>query len=740
MDSAKTLEIKHLGNTVGVIQEGLTNIADKITASKNRVLEVRKYLWEESPRLVRDATDANELARGLLDLQRVEESLAFYFKEREKLERLKNSPYFARIDVKFEDSLETIYIGVNGFIHPKSYKNLIYDWRTPIASLFYDYSIGDASYVCDMGVVHGEIVLKRQFRIEKSEMLYMFDSSINIEDEMLQEILSQSTDGHMRDIVMTIQREQNRAIRDESHDLVVVWGPGGSGKTSIALHRIAYLLYRKRENLTAHNIVIFSPSDIFQDYISDVLPNLGEENVKQANFYSLATRILDFRDYRFEHDFDEYESLFEDGEDTIKKATVLFKSSREFLELLENFVSYLEDRFKDTPDFAFNGEIVLEGEEFYSCVKDKYSYLPFKKRLEKLERRLHALLEPIESKRQEEIYRHLSRVNSRGKSEIQLHKEAKRKALDESAGVKAQMARLIGFDLIREYDRLFNNPELFKRLSPCKLPTKIDDILAYTTKNLQDKYLLKEDLAALAFLKQRLETVVTTDSIKHVVIDEVQDYSALELKVISQAYLGATFTVLGDPNQALLDKGDSKDYVAKSLSFQDNNTIELYKSYRSTKEITMFSAALMGLGKRLEPVLRMGKKPTLILDQDKGRLIKLFKELSKKSYKNIAVITKTYKEAKEVAAKLEEAGYNRFFIVGKDTELLPSGVIILPVFLAKGLEFDVAIVLRSDSYNIGNQKLLYIACTRALHELYLFADKKGDLLDSADPQLYEIES
>ncbi|MFA7164173.1 MAG: hypothetical protein WC097_08495, partial [Eubacteriales bacterium] len=135
MDSAKTLEIKHLGNTVGVIQEGLTNIADKITASKNRVLEVRKYLWEESPRLVRDATDANELARGLLDLQRVEESLAFYFKEREKLERLKNSPYFARIDVKFEDSLETIYIGVNGFIHPKSYKNLIYDWRTPIASL-----------------------------------------------------------------------------------------------------------------------------------------------------------------------------------------------------------------------------------------------------------------------------------------------------------------------------------------------------------------------------------------------------------------------------------------------------------------------------------------------------------------------------------------------------------------------------------------------------------------------------
>ena len=168
MGSAKELEIKHLKKIVGIIQDELVDLENRIAKSKERVLTVRKYLWEESPRLVRDATDANELAQGLLELQRVEESLAFYLKEKNRLERLKNSPYFARIDVKFNGSAETIYIGVNGFIHPKTYQNLIYDWRTPIASLFYDFPLGEASYVCDLGVVHGEITLKRQFRIEKA--------------------------------------------------------------------------------------------------------------------------------------------------------------------------------------------------------------------------------------------------------------------------------------------------------------------------------------------------------------------------------------------------------------------------------------------------------------------------------------------------------------------------------------------------------------------------------------------
>ncbi|MFY9451781.1 MAG: ATP-binding domain-containing protein, partial [Bacillota bacterium] len=424
--------------------------------------------------------------------------------------------------------------------------------------------------------------------------------------------------------------------------------------------------------------------------------------------------------------------------ESVKKRTVVYKNSPQFLEVLENYARYLEERYRNVPDFVYNGETVLTGEEFYSCVKEKYAYLPFKKRLEKLERRLHALLEPLEKRREEEIFKGLLRANLQKKSEAGLRREAKRRALASSVELKERIAKLVSLDLFEEYAKLFQNPLLFQKLAGAGSIESLSEIMAYTARCLAEKRLLKEDLAALAFLKQRLEGSFLADNIKHVVIDEVQDYSALELKVIAQAFSEASFTVLGDTNQSLLERGNPEEYVAESIGIEKANTINLQKTYRSTVEITSFSAALLGLEKKIEPVLRKGKKPLVILKQDPRRLAALLQDLGQKPYKNIAVITKTYKEAQEVAESLS-AFEVKLTVVDAETEILPSGGIVLPVFLAKGLEFDAVVVTCLGSF-ADDKKLLYIACTRALHELYLLGEKAGDLLETVDRRLVDIES
>ncbi len=731
------IEKDYLARVVFMIQGELEKIETKIKTNKSRVLSARKYMWEEMPRLVRDASDANELTQGLLELKRQEESLGFYLKEGQRLKRLKNSPYFARIDFLFKGATEKIYIGVTGFSAPKNKDNIIYDWRSQIASLFYDYPLGEASYLCDAGRVSGKLTLKRQFRIEKSQMIYMFDSSLNIEDEMLQEILSQSTDGHMRDIVMTIQKEQNQAIRDEAHKLVLVWGVGGSGKTSIALHRIAYLLYSKKNQLNADNIVIFSPSDIFQDYISEVLPDLGEENVKQSTFRSYAKKIVNLPNYTLENTFERYEYLFSDVGDKkwqIRSQAVAFKSSPQFRTLLENYSTYLENSYNTGGDFVYNGTVVLSREEFHNCIKEKYNYLPFKKRLEKLARRLNALLEPLEAKRQEIIFKELLSANFNPKrSEKELQRIAYRKAMAETARLKARMAKLVEFDLVKLYLQLFEDYNLLQSLTD-KLPENIKLIAEQTLAFFNKGYLTLEDLIALTFLKLKLESFWGESNIKHVVIDEVQDYSALELKVLALIYPDSTFTVLGDPNQALLYFGEPKEYVLDSLKVTDSTELELVKSYRSTEQITALAKVFTATPANIQPVLRKGKKPEVIISKDMEKeLLSLCRKLT---HKNIAVITKTFAEAKVLGDKLK--GLINLSVVGQDTELLPKGMVIIPVFLAKGLEFDVAVVWKFDQYTKKDQRLLYIAATRALHELYLLGTKKGDLLKKADPRLYHL--
>ncbi|MGO0985299.1 RNA polymerase recycling motor HelD [Clostridioides difficile] len=699
---------------------------------KKDAIETQRELWNDlgSISIENGLEQLSEFMSFMDVMKHQKRSHELTEKLKDKYEKMIESPYFGRIDFTEHNEVDTqnCYIGLSNLID-EDYDFLVYDWRAPISSMFYDYEIGKASYDCPEGLISGEITKKRQYKIKDGKIEYMFDSNLNIDDDVLQELLGKNSDEKMKTIVTTIQREQNQVIRNEDYKNLIVQGAAGSGKTSIALHRIAYLLYRHKDKITSKNIIIFSPNNIFNDYISNVLPQLGEDNICQTTFKDYMHQELG-NDFKKETPSEMMEYIFDNNQKITYRdriENIEFKTSSEFVDILKQYINHLETEMRHFEDIIVRGKLIISAKDLKDLFSNDYSNLPIKRRLEKIKSRIMFLIEPYEKVWIDEVFRELEESGDYIEKEEMIEKSTLivRENLKE---IYSKVSKMTELDLIDTYKNLFNNLEIFlDKINIEYDKNLIDNIRTYTIDNLSVKSLYYEDQVALLYLKGALGGIPNTSQIKYVIIDEAQDYTPLQYEIFYKLFKSANMTILGDINQSINPFMNVGDYNnIHGILKNDTCIINLSKTYRSTMEITRFSRKLLTEAINDEYVERHGDEPKIIGFTDKNqlnkKLIEDIKHYKQKNYKSIGIITKTVRETREVYEFLKENDVDVQCITKDDDEYI-NGVLIMPSYLSKGLEFDVVVLYNTSNKNYNNEDerlLLYTCCTRALHILNIY--------------------
>ncbi|MDO9680753.1 MAG: AAA family ATPase [Bacteroidales bacterium] len=668
-----------------VISSLIDKTEDDIKDYSREVKEIKDYLWENKADMdhVEKVSSRESITQRALTAQASVSKI-------KRLRKLIASPYFGRIDFKQDGDNNYIphYIGIHSFFDPFINENIIFDWRAPLSSMYYDFETGRANYIAPNGMVEGDISIKRQYRIREGKLEFMLESSLSIHDDILQKELSKSSDEKMKNIVATIQRDQNLIIRNEDSKVLIIQGAAGSGKTSIALHRIAFLLYRQKENLTSDDILIISPNRIFADYISNVLPELGEENIPETGMADLASDILENK-YAFTSFFEQIATII-DNQDREFIERTRFKSSPSFLSSLNSFFVHLENthfQFRDIEYGRFFIPAFLIEEKF-----KLHSRLPILKRYKAAAGDICTAIEK----------EYKTDLNSSDLNKITslLKKMSKRNNL---------------ISVYQEFYFWLNKPELFKK--------KSRTLFEYS------------DIFPLAYIKIFLEGISVRKSVKHLLIDEMQDYTPVQYALISKMY-HCNKTILGDINQSL-DPESSANADIISKVFPGADVMSLSKSYRSTFEITNF-AQNISFNENLTPIERHGKEPSVKLyntEADQINEIELYiQEFIENKYNSMGIICKTQKEADKLFQSLNQKegkylskkGEKKILLLTDQTVSFVNGIIITNAHLSKGLEFDYVVVpnVSNENYNTSiDRKMLYIACTRAMHILRITALK-----------------
>ena len=742
------LEQAYLKEVYNKICRELDRRRREVRDFRKTVTKTGRTIWEEADHVwERGDIDAAVEFKQYMDVLR-QESQSHEIAQRQlvKLERLERSPYFGRIDFTedgYEDT-EKIYIGISSFFDENG-NILVYDWRAPVSGIYYDFELGRAHYLCPEGRIEGRVSLKRQFRVSQDRLEFMLDTGIKIDDEVLQDILSRNTDEKMRNIVNTIQKEQNRIIRDADHQLLMVQGVAGSGKTSVALHRIAWLLYHYRDaNMTSQNILIFSPNTVFNDYISNVLPELGEENMQQTTFDEYVEKQVEKGLY-FERNSDHMEYVLTAGKSERQQTRlqgIEYKSSMEFYYLLNDYIDYLEKNAIDFEDIVFRDKVIVSKQEIKRMFYEDYATMPLAKRLEKIKQRINYLIRPAWANRRLELERQLSnhpqyKGRARAYSRLFVFREFK--------AVRQQIEEMLQFDTFQVFLNLFDDEGLFEQLAGEYLPENHAAICSDTAARIRQRLPGYEDISAYIYLKGNLEGVPRMDHIRHVVVDEAQDYTPVQYGILKQLFPDTRMTLLGDFNQTIhpLKKSFGYEQVSEIIQPGNSLTVHLTKGYRSTSDIVKFTQCILK-DSRIESVERSGEKPQLIMASDQDMLIdKLVadvKQMADNGLESIGILCKTAKRSKEVYKAIKDR-LNAALLTQDDVNF-SKGIIVLPVYLAKGLEFDGTMVLDADAETYGleqDRKLFYTACTRALHKLYLYCSGDASIFMNDIPnQYYDI--
>ncbi|MFC4305058.1 RNA polymerase recycling motor HelD [Cohnella boryungensis] len=730
------------------------------------VVGIRQEFWDDVRMNFSDSSEVAETWTSIVQQAEVlaerERSHRMASEAVEKLTKQFDTPYFARIDFAEEGGeAERIYIGRASLVGEDGETFYVYDWRAPVSSLFYDHEPGPAMYRVPDGRIEGELELKRQFVIRAGQMKHMFDTSETVGDEILQAVLSEGSDTAMKSIVATIQKEQNGIIRDERHKLLVVQGAAGSGKTSAALQRIAYLLYRFRETLTPEQIILFSPNPVFKGYISRVLPDLGEANMRQMTFRELIEARLGRR-FEVEDLFSQTEALdASDGapEGEAREQAVKYKGSEHFFLTTENYLKRLKQEGVRFRTLRFRDKTIAAEEDisqqFYAVqASDGFATrAAYVKRwlLERLKAWVDSqmgeawLEEAAELVDQEDIQRAYVDVRRSGgfhdevfDDEEQMSLRLKRKVAEEAIAPIVKAVRSYRFiDAVATYRMLFESRPLFAYCAPDgKLPKGWEWMNLRLEESLSRKRIDHEDATPLMYLSEALEGFRRVEgSIQHVFVDEAQDYSPFQAAFLRRRYPRARMTVLGDFNQAIYVQSQDSGGFGGWTRLMDagvSSVLRLTTSYRSTEEIVAYTKRILlpEDAANIAPFHRSGEKPTLAVCEDGGelgeRMAADIAQLLGRGYGTIGVIAKTARDSGDAAALLKE-------ILAEDIPLtlvtggaaeLPKGVSVLPSYLAKGIEFDAVLVWDASSRRYGQEKdrkLLYTVCTRALHVLHVYS-------------------
>lgn len=664
-------ERRHLAHVTDRIHDEAMHFDAIVRRKRGEALEIKRYLNENKA----DMDHAEKIStRGTADQATMLTDHAE--RRRQLLDKLVNSPYFGRIDFTAEgqSKRKPYYIGIHSFADPESETHLVHDWRAPVSSMFYHYETGPAGYDAPDGRVDGEVLLKRQFRIERGEMEFMLETAMNIHDDVLQRELSRSADDKMKNIVATIQRDQNSIIRDDETHALVIQGAAGSGKTSIALHRIAYLLYKHKDTLSSDDILIVSPNKVFAHYISRVLPELGEEMIREITMEELATRLLPR--VPFQTFAAQVAKLLENADPEFEER-ILLKSEPEFLVKLEEYARLLRRENVVAEDLEV-GFATLPA-AWVAAEFARYSNHTFSEQLSAVTNSaVHHVLDHF-------------RKEITGAARTKIRDQLK--AMLRHADIHAAYAGF--FDFIAEFDLLQRDAKGTYEWA---------------------------DVFPLIFLKIMLDGAPADDSVKHLVIDEMQDYSAIQYRVISLLY-PCRKTILGDANQSVSPlSGSDSEIITDTVPH--SRAVALYKSYRSTVEITRFSLRVRP-NPDIIPIERNGEEPAIHACADEKEQAALIKQwlnaFLKSDRQSLGIICKTQKHAAALHRKLKSL-HDRIHLLDSNSTNYDSGVILATAHLVKGLEFDEVIIPDVDAENYRtsiDRQMLYVGCTRAMHLLRL---------------------
>lgn len=708
-------EIDYLKSVLYVLEKEIEKSEANKQVLEEQISGAMKYIWEEG------STEADDWLTSEQSVRQLNRGVIATDKNLRAYRRMLSSAYFARVDFEEDGETTPVYLGIATLKDGNEF--YIYDWRAPICSPFYDSEIGPSSYTLPDGtVIEGRVTLKRQFKIENDQIIEIFDTDSQVVDEVLSKLLSVSGSTKMKNIVATIQKEQNRIIRKQDVDILAVQGPAGSGKTSVALHRIAYLLYADKENLNKNNMLILSPNDTFSNYISDVLPQMGEDNVYQTTFYDYVQNYL--KEFKIKNDMNKvYEELYV-GEKTPFYNSIRFKFWPGYIKLIETVLEKSKPRiFGIESDVTVDGT-VLAGAEF-----------------------LQRFVENTLSTSDLTVYEQAKLVNEKilsiagvkllnsDKMRAKLNKQllANLKKFSTKQVYMSIYSSLDNF--IQEVHNIYNELGTAKK---DKLTLKeLKEVYDYTRADLDKGIMSYEDVMPYMYLKERMLGVVEQHGIKQVVIDEAQDYSLIQYKLLANVFKKAGITLLGDINQSLMPFVNYSDYEAIIKLFTSGRagakeeTQYLTRTYRSTVEINNFASKILGIKKfnARTQLDRHGEDVKIIQDAEslspKSILIEDALQLKEK-YNTVAIVYKTEKECRELKKALSKSSSANKFIYMMDGEndFTSSKIMVMPLYMAKGLEFDAVLIPRANEENYPKEqkKLFYVAVTRAMNELRIYYD------------------